>query len=243
MARTIVEAFYSIANSPFASPRERQVSRRYAPRYVPLPRDYEAHAKLHEEMQRYLTQRSVGLKRVNDVTSSVDLICAVAGVAMTPQAAWHWLLDQFEQDRSDVFNDHLMCSAAAFARGRLATLQDQEHRREMVGANRRVASHRTMTYAADKLANGGDAEFFNSGRWQRLRYEVLSESSGCCALCGRSAREHGVALEVDHIKPRSRFPNLALLKENLQVLCFDCNRGKGNRCTVDWRLAESDGLD
>lgn len=243
MARTIVEAFFSIANSPFASPKERQVSRRYPPKFVPLPRDYEQHRKFHDEMQRYLTRRAVGLKKANDITSNVDLICAVAGASLTPQAAWHWLLDQFEQDCSELFGDHAMRSAASFARGRLATLFDQEHRRSLVATNTRAASHRAMAFAAEKAANGGDSEFFNSGKWQRLRYEILSESNGCCALCGRSAREHGVALEVDHIRPRSRFPNLALTKGNLQVLCFDCNRGKGNRCTTDWRADETAGLD
>ena len=37
----------------------------------------------------------------------------------------------------------------------------------------------------------------------------------------------GVVLHVDHIKPRSKFPELELSLDNTQVLCADCNLGKG----------------
>ena len=42
-------------------------------------------------------------------------------------------------------------------------------------------------------------------------------------------------LNVDHIKPRFLFPDLALRLDNLQVLCGDCNEGKGNWDMTDWR--------
>jgi 5-methylcytosine-specific restriction endonuclease McrA len=75
--------------------------------------------------------------------------------------------------------------------------------------------------------------FLRSAEWSRLRYDVLAASNGRCCLCGRSAAQ-GVVLSVDHIKPRRRFPSLALSRSNLQVLCSSCNWGKGNRCH-DWR--------
>jgi 5-methylcytosine-specific restriction endonuclease McrA len=34
-------------------------------------------------------------------------------------------------------------------------------------------------------------------------------------------------LTVDHIKPRSKYPGLALVLSNLQVLCRRCNSSKG----------------
>jgi len=79
--------------------------------------------------------------------------------------------------------------------------------------------------------------FTSTPEWRKLRFEVLKESNGQCCLCGRSAREHGVVLHVDHIKPKSLWPDLALAKSNLQVLCEDCNMGKGNRDDTDWRAA------
>jgi 5-methylcytosine-specific restriction endonuclease McrA len=42
-------------------------------------------------------------------------------------------------------------------------------------------------------------------------------------------------IEVDHIKPLSKHWDLRLRKDNLQVLCRDCNRGKGNRHFDDFR--------
>lgn len=76
--------------------------------------------------------------------------------------------------------------------------------------------------------------FFESPAWRVLRYRVLVEHGGRCQCCGRSAVD-GVAIHVDHIKPRSKFPELALEQTNLQVLCEDCNLGKSNKDDTDWR--------
>lgn len=54
--------------------------------------------------------------------------------------------------------------------------------------------------------------------------------------CGRNPIDHGVTLHIDHKKPRSRFPELALVETNLQVLCEDCNLGKLNFDTIDWTV-------
>ena len=56
--------------------------------------------------------------------------------------------------------------------------------------------------------------------------------------CGRSKKIHGIVIHVDHIKPRSIYPDLALTYDNLQLLCEDCNLGKGNKCEIDWRPEE-----
>lgn len=81
------------------------------------------------------------------------------------------------------------------------------------------------------------ASFYDSSAWRALRFDVLKESNGCCCLCGRSHRAHGVEIHVDHIKPKSLYPELALTKSNLQCLCKDCNLGKSNRDDTDWRTA------
>jgi len=75
---------------------------------------------------------------------------------------------------------------------------------------------------------------YDSERWRTLRLDILAHAGGRCCLCGRGAR-HGVVLHVDHIKPISRYPALTWEPSNLQVLCEDCNLGKGNRYTDDWR--------
>lgn len=47
-------------------------------------------------------------------------------------------------------------------------------------------------------------------------------------------------MNVDHIKPRRAFPALALVFDNLQVLCGTCNKGKSNSDAVDLRPDELD---
>jgi len=71
--------------------------------------------------------------------------------------------------------------------------------------------------------------------WRVLRYEALRVHGGKCLLCGRSPREHGIVLHVDHIKPSSLYPDLEFELDNLQVLCDECNMGKSNKDTTDWR--------
>jgi hypothetical protein len=88
---------------------------------------------------------------------------------------------------------------------------------------------------APKIARIPAKDFYWSDEWRALRYRRLKASDGCCCLCGRSHRAHGVILHVDHIKPRSKHPELELVFDNTQVLCEDCNLGKSNRCARDWR--------
>lgn len=77
-------------------------------------------------------------------------------------------------------------------------------------------------------------EFLRSFPWIRLRMFVLERDGAKCACCGQTRKE-GVVLHVDHIKPRKLFPELALDPDNLQVLCDECNLGKGNVFETDWR--------
>ena len=76
--------------------------------------------------------------------------------------------------------------------------------------------------------------FLWSPDWRRLRYKALKLSNGRCQLCGSSPKD-GIILNVDHIKPRRKHPELALDIDNLQVLCNVCNHGKGNIDDTDWR--------
>jgi HNH endonuclease len=79
--------------------------------------------------------------------------------------------------------------------------------------------------------------FYETPAWRKARYEALRKNDGRCELCGASKHD-GAVLHVDHIKPRSRFPDLALVLSNLQVLCDNCNLGKSNTDKTDWRKRE-----
>lgn len=77
--------------------------------------------------------------------------------------------------------------------------------------------------------------FYDSWAWKTLRYKVLKRHGARCMLCGRTAAD-GVKICVDHIKPRAFFPELELEESNLQVLCNDCNMGKGRWDDTDFRV-------
>ena len=80
--------------------------------------------------------------------------------------------------------------------------------------------------------------FLQSYEWRRLRMRALKKHGARCQCCGARPSD-GAVMNVDHIKPRKVFPELALSLDNLQVLCGDCNHGKGNWDMTDWRGAEA----
>ena len=76
--------------------------------------------------------------------------------------------------------------------------------------------------------------FLMTYEWRKVRMEALKKYGARCQCCGATPA-HGAVMNVDHIKPRKLFPHLALDLNNLQVLCHDCNHGKGNWDMTDWR--------
>jgi 5-methylcytosine-specific restriction endonuclease McrA len=76
-------------------------------------------------------------------------------------------------------------------------------------------------------------KFYDSWEWKRARYEFLKDKKRRCECCGATPG-NGPRIVVDHIKPIRRFWELRLDQANLQMLCDDCNRGKGSRDTTDW---------
>jgi hypothetical protein len=82
-----------------------------------------------------------------------------------------------------------------------------------------------------ELSKNSEFNFYKSKEWVRLRYEVLRAYEKKCMVCFAER----VELHVDHIKPLSKHPDLALDFDNLQELCRDCNIGKSNTDCIDWR--------
>ena len=76
--------------------------------------------------------------------------------------------------------------------------------------------------------------FLSSYEWRKLRMQALIKYGRKCMCCGATPAT-GAVMNVDHIKPRKRYPELALNIDNLQILCHDCNHGKGNWNETDWR--------
>ncbi|NTA27437.1 HNH endonuclease [Allorhizobium ampelinum] len=88
-------------------------------------------------------------------------------------------------------------------------------------------------------------DFYKSWEWRTLRMEVLKQYGRSCQCCGaepgmKTVTGEPVRICVDHIKPLSKFWELRLDRKNLQVLCAECNQGKGAWDQTDFRKAESE---
>lgn len=84
-------------------------------------------------------------------------------------------------------------------------------------------------------------DFYKSKEWRDLRYRALKLYGRLCMCCGRKPPD--VALHVDHIIPRSKAPELELEITNLQILCEDCNLGKSNKDSIDYRITDDELYD
>ncbi len=84
------------------------------------------------------------------------------------------------------------------------------------------------------------AEFYLSWEWRTLRTKVLQQYGARCMCCGATPEHKTVGGEpvvivVDHIKPLSKHWDLRLDRGNLQILCDECNQGKGAWDETDFR--------
>lgn len=86
--------------------------------------------------------------------------------------------------------------------------------------------------------------FYKSKEWKEMRLRVLTERQRICSnpeCLNRGdidAEGKLIIWHVDHILPRSKYPEYALEEENLRVLCSACNMRKG----ANYSLAEIDLL-
>ena len=92
------------------------------------------------------------------------------------------------------------------------------------------------SYAENKKKKTSVASdsFLSTYEWRKVRMQALKKYGPVCQCCGATPAT-GAVMNVDHIKPRKLFPSLALDVNNLQVLCHECNHGKGNWDQTDWR--------
>jgi 5-methylcytosine-specific restriction endonuclease McrA len=104
------------------------------------------------------------------------------------------------------------------------------HRRSLMANSRKAKQKSIKEYRQRRKQRGS---FYDEPRWLQLRYDVLKHYGRVCMLC----RETSGQMHVDHIIPRSKRPDLEFDFNNLQVLCRDCNIGKSDRDSTDFRPA------
>lgn len=88
---------------------------------------------------------------------------------------------------------------------------------------------------AERIKPRVQLDFYDTREWKDLRFKVLRKYGYRCLACGRTPKDHGIVIHVDHIKARSRYPELEFSFDNLQPLCADCNIGKSNKSEDDLR--------
>lgn len=175
------------------------------------------------KLQRHLHVRC--LERGLTVTDIPRTVSALAGETLTKGLAWRWLINDYANARGVDMSNVIVMRGVSLKREAVPTPPKAP---AAANAPKHKSKRKQQVYDEAKA-------FYSSEKWRAVRFIALKRSKGECCLCGRSNRAHGVILHVDHIKPKSRFPKLALDLNNLQVLCEDCNLGKSNRDTTDWR--------
>ena len=82
-------------------------------------------------------------------------------------------------------------------------------------------------------------KLLNSKRWKDVRTRVIKRDKGICIRCmfTRNYVEKN-NLQVHHIKPRNKYPELMFEESNLITLCQSCNThiGTKEQLDFDWEI-------
>lgn len=112
--------------------------------------------------------------------------------------------------------------------------RDKRQLNKLLGKEKKKKSKKKKRKKRKSEYKAKSDEFLKSYAWRKLRLVILERYGRKCQCCGATP-ESGAIIHVDHIKPRKFFPELALEESNLQVLCNECNHGKGNWNESDFR--------
>ena len=103
-----------------------------------------------------------------------------------------------------------------------------EERAELIG----ICQARLQRFVSERGLGIWDSRMLESDPVpDSIRYRILKEADGRCALCGATRDE--IPLHVDHIVPRNKGGTNAY--ENLQALCQKCNTSKRDQDDTDFR--------
>lgn len=121
----------------------------------------------------------------------------------------------------------------AYASG-FSSKSERPHKKTRSSPTMQPTESSVKAFVSVSTIDPASDDFLQSFEWRAVRMMALKKYGPVCQCCGASPKD-GAVMNVDHIKPRKIFPQLALEVENLQVLCNPCNHGKGNWDMTDWR--------
>jgi 5-methylcytosine-specific restriction endonuclease McrA len=87
------------------------------------------------------------------------------------------------------------------------------------------------------------SKFYETKEWKSLRYKFIKTKKTeelVCVQCGAGpfTKENWESMNVDHIKPVKHFWEERLNIDNLQILCWICNRVKMNHYNEPFKLGD-----
>ena len=109
----------------------------------------------------------------------------------------------------------------------------KKERRALKKSTKKRKEHKVVI-AQPTVSPFSKDDFLSTFEWRKVRMVALKKYGPRCQCCGATPAD-GLKMHVDHIKPRKLYPQLALDVSNLQILCEECNHGKGNWDMTDWR--------
>ena len=81
----------------------------------------------------------------------------------------------------------------------------------------------------EEMYSSNEESFYSKEEWKACRVKIFKKYPAICMSCGNKNN-----LEVDHVKPRAKYPELELDIDNLQILCRNCNLLKGVKDGPEW---------
>lgn len=187
--------------------------------------------KLRDVIREY--SKRLGLKDPGDRFTARQHIIRLCNHNLKIRAAVRPLGGKLNEEQAALFLKYMVENPigdfvvpADIAADRPARQNAKVERRSLTKAQRKETSRRQM--------------FYESWDWKKARYQVLQKYGPTCMLCGSTRQDldldgYKVRIVVDHIKPLHKHWELRLDPNNLQVLCHDCNKGKGAWDETDHR--------
>jgi len=159
----------------------------------------------------------------------------ITGAKASNRGAWK-IVKEYCKDRQQ---EYLEVYTGMLEKSNQKILKQKEKKKKGVTAIQRDDSLSRFPSVRSPIYSRENAKsFYQSQEWRMLRVDVIEEQHGECQMCGRSHKKHGVVIHVDHIVPLSIDWSRRLDKTNLQLLCEDCNLGKVNHYSTDWRRSK-----
>lgn len=92
--------------------------------------------------------------------------------------------------------------------------------------------HEVSKYLVNRIKYSETAAAQRALMTKKLRKDIIKRDDSTCQNCGASTREQSLLLlEVDHIIPVSKGGTST--EDNLQTLCWKCNRSKSNKLIAE----------